>query len=69
MLQQLVEELGSDRIQWRAVDVVEELDYAVQLGVLSTPAIAIDGKLILTAPPSVTKLRRIIEQHLQQNIR
>jgi len=45
-LRALIADLGDDRIHWREVDVVGELDYAVALGVLSTPAIAIDGVLV-----------------------
>jgi glutaredoxin len=42
VLQKLAEEIGGNAIQWREVNILDELDYAVQLGVLSTPAIAID---------------------------
>ncbi|HLF23234.1 MAG TPA: thioredoxin family protein [Burkholderiales bacterium] len=63
-LQAIVAQLGHDRIEWREVDVVKELDYAVRLGVLSTPAIAIDGKLTFRALPSAKKLRRVLEQTL-----
>jgi thioredoxin 1 len=34
-------------IIWREVDAVGELDYAVELGVLALPALAIDGQLLL----------------------
>ncbi len=58
-------ELPSDRIQWREVDVVEELDYAVQLGVLSMPSIAIDGELVFKSQPSMKELRATLEARLQ----
>ena len=51
-------------IQYREINVVEEIDYAVQLGVLSTPAIALNGKLVFAAPPSKAKLRQAIQQRL-----
>jgi len=43
-------------IQWRKVDVVAELDYAVELGVRATPSIAINGQLIFTGLPAKNKL-------------
>jgi len=46
-----------DEVSWREVDVVQEVDYAVALGVLATPAIAIDGKLVFAALPNARKLR------------
>lgn len=57
VLRKLAEEIGGGRIEWREVNVLEELDYAVNLGVLSTPAIVIDGDLVFTGLPSVRKLR------------
>ena len=62
VLQKLAQELGG--IEWREVNVLEELDYAVALGVLSTPAIAIDGELIFTGLPSATKLRADLQVRL-----
>jgi len=44
-------------IEWREVSAVEELDYAVELGVLSLPSIVIDGELVFTSMPSVQQLR------------
>lgn len=55
----LADELGG--IDWREVNVLEEMDYAVSLGVLSTPAIAIDGALVFTGLPSAAKLRAALE--------
>ena len=66
VLQRTVEDVGADRIQWRAVNVIEEIDYAVALGVLSTPAIAIDRKLVFTSLPSEKKLRQVLEQRLNK---
>lgn len=64
-LRRIVEELGGDRFVWRAVNVLDEMDYAVALGVLSTPAIAVDGKLVFTALPSARKLRAALEARLR----
>lgn len=57
-------ELGADHIHWREVDILKEMDYAVELGIMSTPAIAIDGKLVYTSLPSVKKLRAELNKRL-----
>lgn len=49
--------LGEDRLVWRAVNVLEALDYAVSLGVLSMPAIAVNGKLEFSSLPTVEQFR------------
>ncbi len=41
ILRELVEELGEEKVSWRDVNILEDIDYAVELGVLSTPSIAI----------------------------
>ena len=64
LLQKLAEELGDDAIHWREVNILDELDYAVELGVLSTPAVAIDGELTFPSLPSPTRLRAELEQRL-----
>jgi thioredoxin len=56
---------SDERIDWREVDVLEELDYAVRLRVLSIPAIAIDGELVFAALPSVKNLRRALQRRLE----
>lgn len=43
-------------VEWREVDVTQEIDYAVELGVLSTPALAIDRELVFAALPSTAEL-------------
>ncbi len=64
VLRRLAGELGPDRIQWREVDVLEELDYAVDTGVLSTPAIVMDGELVFSGLPSARRLRQELERRL-----
>ncbi|HEX9811802.1 MAG TPA: thioredoxin family protein [Burkholderiales bacterium] len=66
-LQTIVAQLGHDRVVWREINVVDELDYAVRLGVLSTPAIAINGELRFRALPSAKKLRRVLEEILESS--
>lgn len=64
-LYQLVAELGDDKIQWREVNILDELDYAVELGVMSTPAIVIDNELIFSSLPSAKKLRAELEKRMR----
>lgn len=64
VLRKLVDELGGDNIRWREVNILDEIDYAVEVGVLSTPSIAIDGKLVFTSLPSAKKLRVELESRL-----
>jgi thioredoxin 1 len=49
-------------ITWREINVLEELDYAVELGVLALPAIAIDGKLVFAALPTPAQLAQALQQ-------
>ena len=64
MVEELLEEEGFEDITWREVDVVEEIDYAVALAILFTPAIAIGGKRVFSTLPSKQKLRSAIQHHL-----
>lgn len=64
VLRKLVEELGGDKIEWREVNILEDLDYAVELGVMSTPSIAIDKHLVFSSLPSAKKLRLELESRL-----
>ncbi|GAC1626300.1 MAG: hypothetical protein NVS9B10_14040 [Nevskia sp.] len=43
-------------LEWRDINVLDELDYAVQLGVLTLPAIAINGELVFAALPTERQL-------------
>jgi len=66
VLEHLANEFSNTELQWRNVNVVEEIDYAVSLGVLSTPAIAINEKLIFTRLPSAENLKKRILSSLKQ---
>lgn len=60
----VIAELNDDRVRYKEINVVDEIDYAVSLGVMSTPAIALDGELVFAAPPSKAKLRQAILDRL-----
>jgi thioredoxin 1 len=44
-------------LEWREVNVLDEMDYAVDRGVLSLPAIVIDGELVFASLPTPRQLR------------
>jgi len=46
-----------ENIEWREINVLEELDYAVELGLLTVPPIAVDGKLVFSSLPTPQQLR------------
>jgi len=66
MVEQLLKEPGFENITWREVDVVAEIDHTVAFGVLTTPAIAIGGKLVFTTLPSASQLRSAIKNCLAE---
>jgi protein-disulfide isomerase len=66
VLKKVAGEVGGGRIEWREVNVLDDMDYAVKLGVLSTPAIAVNGELVFASLPSERKLRRTLERMLQE---
>ncbi len=53
-------------VEWNELDIVQVLDYAVQLGVLKPPAIAIDGELVFTSLPTSEGLAAAIRARLKQ---
>ncbi|HHH45458.1 MAG TPA: glutaredoxin [Thiotrichales bacterium] len=65
-LRAVARDFGEDRVRWREVDVLDDMDRAVALGVLSTPAIAIDGELVFTGTPSEKALRKAVEARLKR---
>jgi len=64
LVKAVVAELADPRIDSREVDVIEQIDHAVKLGVLRVPAIAIGGELVFSAAPSKNQLRRAIQSRL-----
>jgi hypothetical protein len=49
--------IGAEHLLWREVNVLEELDYAVTLGVLAMPAIAMNGELRFSSLPTADEFR------------
>ena len=49
-------------LEWREVNVLDDLDHAVELGVLTLPSIAVDGELVFTSMPTVAELREVLRK-------
>ena len=64
VLRAVAEEFGPDKVAWREVNILEEIDYAVALGVMSSPAVAIDGQLVFSSLPSDGQLRAELGRRL-----
>lgn len=62
-IRSLIASFGTDQVSLRDVNVLDELDYAVELGVLTLPAIAINGKLVFSTLPSVEMLRNELTKY------
>ncbi len=63
-LKSVAEKLCKDRVTWRDVNVLEELDRAVELGVMTPPCMAIDGTLVFPKLPTTDKLREELSRRL-----
>jgi len=50
-------------IDWCEVNVLDQLDYAVELGVLTLPSIVIDGKLVFSSLPTTRQLRNVLTRY------
>ncbi|MBN9560939.1 MULTISPECIES: glutaredoxin family protein [unclassified Mesorhizobium] len=49
-------------IEWHELNVLEDLDHAVELGVLALPAIAVDGELLFSSLPTPQQLRAALNR-------
>ena len=63
-LRTVAADVVKDGLEWREVDVLDELDYAVSLGVISLPAMAINGKLAFAGLPTAGQLRAELNKHV-----
>ncbi|MGE5524180.1 MAG: thioredoxin family protein [Rhodospirillaceae bacterium] len=65
VLRQVAEEVAGDHLEWRDVNVLDELDYAVSLGVLTLPAVAVNGKIEFSSLPTADELRSVLQRHAE----
>lgn len=49
-------------VHWRELDILQSIDYAVELGVLKAPAVAIDGMLAFGYLPDPKELAAAMRQ-------
>lgn len=49
-------------VEWRELNVLDELDHAVELGVITLPSIVVDGELVFTSMPTVEQLRTALTE-------
>jgi thioredoxin 1 len=52
-------------VRWKEIDIAKHPNRAVDAGVVSTPAVAIDGTLVFKTVPSASDLRDAIEARLE----
>ena len=62
-LRTLATELVPDLV-WRELNVLDQLDYAVEVGVITLPSIAIDGEVLFSSLPTCRQLRRELIKRL-----
>lgn len=58
-LRQAAQSVGA--VEWKEVDIANDPNRAVDMGVISTPAVAIDGVLVFSRMPTTAELRKAIE--------
>lgn len=54
------------RVEWKEIDVARNPNRVVDLGVVSTPAVALDGELVFKSAPGAAELRSAIEARAQK---
>ena len=55
---------STHRVEWKEIDIAKDPNRAADVGVVSTPAVAIDGKLVFKTVPSASDLRDAVEARL-----
>ena len=54
----------SSLVQWKEIDIAKNPDRAVDVGVVSTPAVAINGELIFKSLPAASELTKAIRARM-----
>jgi thioredoxin 1 len=62
-LRELATELVPDLV-WSELNVLDELDHAVEVGILPLPSIAIDSEVIFSSLPTPRQLRRELTKRI-----
>jgi len=66
-LRAVATELVPDLV-WRELNVLDELNYAVEVGVVTLPSIAIDGEVPFSSLPTVRQLRRELIKRIGKKV-
>lgn len=62
---QAVAEQTVPGLVWRDVDVTQELDYAVEIGVMALSALAVNGQLAFSSLPTPAQLAAELQRRAQ----
>lgn len=55
-------EAAAPGVEWREVNVLDQVDRAVECGVLSVPAVVVDGELAFAALPTPQQLVTLLKR-------
>jgi len=47
-------------VEWHDINVLDNIDHAVDLGVLTLPSIVIDGEVAFTSMPTIAQFRKAL---------
>lgn len=64
LLHSMINDLGVENFDLHFIDVVENIDDAVALGILATPSIVINNRLVFPSLPHEKKLKIVLESYL-----
>jgi hypothetical protein len=65
-LRQTARAILGDALIWRDLSVLEHFDYAASLGVLTLPAVAINGRVVFSSLPTPEQLSLALEHPVAQ---
>lgn len=63
-LKAIAHAFGEQQVTWRDVNLLDESPYAVQLGVLTPPSMAINGERVFAELPNDQQLREELTRRL-----
>ncbi|WP_322083308.1 glutaredoxin [Burkholderia sp. BCC1972] len=63
-LQEIAREVCASEVIWRDVNVIDEIDYAIELGVVTLPSLAINGELCKVRSFGALEFRKELERRL-----
>ncbi len=63
---EMLREISESDVEIREVNVLEDLEYALEVGVYTTPAIAVNGRLVYSGLPKRKELQSRLREALKQ---